>query len=69
MTTVINNPGNDSSGGGTGLIVGVIIAIVLIALFFMYGLPALRGSNNNDGVDIKVELPNELPKVNSVESQ
>ncbi len=42
MATVINNPSNESSGAGT--ILGIIVAIILIALLFIYGLPALRGS-------------------------
>lgn len=43
MTTVVNNPApaNDS-GGGTGMIVGLIVVLVLGYLFIMYGVPALR---------------------------
>ncbi|MDO8667962.1 MAG: hypothetical protein Q7K35_02575 [bacterium] len=44
MTTVINNPsgGGSENSSSLGIIFGVIIAIVLIGLFFFYGLPALR---------------------------
>jgi hypothetical protein len=43
MATVINNPSNEGSGAGT--IIGIVVAIILIALLFIYGLPALRGSS------------------------
>lgn len=58
MATVINNPGEGESSG-VGVIIGVLIAIVLIALFFIYGLPAIRGSSVNDGgsLDVDVNLP------------
>lgn len=55
MTTVINNPGE---GSGGGWIVGILILIILLVVFFVYGLPALRGNNGDDnGVNVKVELP------------
>lgn len=57
MATIINNPGqgdSDNSGGGAGIIVGVIIAIVLIALFVVYGLPALRNTNSETGTEVNL---------------
>jgi hypothetical protein len=54
MTTVINGSGEDSSGAG--LIIGVVVAIILIALFFMYGLPAMRGGEQKT-TDINVTVP------------
>lgn len=50
MTTIINNPdtsGSNSNSGGVGLIIAVVVIIAIIALFFLYGLPALRKSNNS----------------------
>ncbi len=55
MTTVINNPGGGDSGG-TGMIVGVLVAVVIIGLFVVYGLPALRNQISG-GAEIKIELP------------
>ena len=43
MATVINNPSDNGSGAGT--VIGILIAIILIAVLFIYGLPALRGSS------------------------
>ena len=60
MTTVINNPSNgESADSVTGFIAVIILLIVLVALFFMYGLPAIRNSETpkNDSIDISVTLP------------
>jgi len=58
MTTIVNTPRGESSDSGLGLILGVIIAIALVVLFFVYGLPALRqGGNNGGGTNINVTLP------------
>jgi hypothetical protein len=57
MTTIINTPGNND-GGGAGIIIGVIVAIVIIVLFFVYGLPAIRGSKANTAdTTINVQIP------------
>ena len=60
MPTVINNPGSsESSGMGTGLVLGIIVAVIIVAaLVFMYGLPALQGQPQDNTSDINVELPN-----------
>lgn len=64
MPTVINNPETSGGDSGLGVIIGVIIAIILIALFFVYGLPAIRGTNppadDNNGTNINVEIPNPI---------
>lgn len=57
MATVINNP-DSSSGAGT--IIGVVVAVVLVALLVIYGLPALRGAGGNNpgpSANIDVNLP------------
>ena len=58
MATVINNPGGNTEGSGAGVIIGVIVAIILIILFFVYGLPALRGgASPSNNLDVNVDLP------------
>lgn len=63
MTTIINSPtGESASESFAGIIVGVIIAIILIALFVIYGLPALRSTpapaaKSPDVVNVNVSLP------------
>ncbi len=67
MADVINNykggarTGEDS--GGAGLIIGVIIALLLIVLFFVYGLPAIRNSGADQGRDVNVDV--QLPDTNT----
>jgi hypothetical protein len=55
MPTIINNPpgspNNDSSSAG--LIIGLILIIAVLVLFFVYGLPALR-NNASKGTTINV---------------
>lgn len=65
MTTIINTPGNNSDSSGVGVIVAIIIAIVVIGLFFVYGLPAIRGMGSaapqNGAIDVNVKLPTPAP--------
>ncbi len=43
MTTIVNNPpAPKESGGGMGMIVGLVVLMVLGYLFFIYGIPALK---------------------------
>lgn len=70
MTTIVNTPpSGENSGSGMGMVFGVIIAIVLIALFFIYALPAMRTntvpqSGDNGDIDVNVKLPTDLPDIN-----
>jgi hypothetical protein len=59
MATVINNPTTDGADSGAGWMFAVIIAIVLVALFFLFGLPAINRSHTSsvnvpDSVDVNV---------------
>ncbi len=55
MATIINTPGTQSeSGSGVGVVVGVILAIVVLALLAVYGIPALRGTAPQNGTNIQV---------------
>lgn len=43
MTTIVNNPpSSNDSGGGMGMIIGLLLLIALGFLFFIYGLPAIK---------------------------
>ncbi len=53
MATIINNPPNNqqapaavpAEGSGiAGMIVGIAVIAILLFLFMMYGLPAMRGN-------------------------
>ncbi len=60
MATVINNPDHSGSDSGVGLIVGILIAVVVIFLFFFYGLPAMRNNQaapSDGSIDVNVDMP------------
>ncbi len=67
MATIINNPGDSrpvvEDGSGVGVVVGLIIAVILVILFFLFAWPAIQGntaatpSTSNPGVNVNVTLP------------
>lgn len=60
MTTVINNPGTgDGSDNSAAIIIGIIVLVIAVALFVMYGLPMMQNSETpSDGsIDVNVTLP------------
>jgi hypothetical protein len=60
MATVINNPGGSEESSGLGMMIGVILAVLVIILFFVYGLPAIRNSNapsQPNDINVDVDLP------------
>jgi len=56
MPTVINNPNPTptTADSGWGFAIGLIILVVLVILFFVYGLPAIRGENEKNNTEINV---------------
>lgn len=52
MATIINNPDGGNSGGGVGMIFGLIILVVLVALFFLYGLPMIRNASKGTTINV-----------------
>ncbi len=61
MTTVVNNPPpQNNNGGPAGMIIGVILVLVLTLLFFVYGLPMLRGTADSDRSGINVDVPENI---------
>lgn len=43
MTTIVNTPAPvEQSNGGMGMIIGLIVLAVVLFIFFVYGLPAIR---------------------------
>ncbi len=51
MTTIINPSNGGDNGSGANALWGVLIAIILIILFFVYGLPAIRGADTDNTPD------------------
>lgn len=62
MATIINNPDSgtsDNASGGAGMLIGAIVLILILIIFFVYGLPAIRGSStkgNTINVPDKVQV-------------
>ncbi|MDQ5957975.1 MAG: hypothetical protein QG665_316 [Patescibacteria group bacterium] len=60
MTTIINTPPTgDSADSGMGLVLGIVLALILVVLFFVHALPALRDNTppKTDNIDINVQVP------------
>jgi hypothetical protein len=58
-TTIINPAPNSSSPGsnGIGFLLGAIVLVVFLALFFVYALPFLRGLGSFGSGGIQVNVP------------
>ncbi len=63
MATIINNPGTNSDDSGVGVVIGVVVGLLLIVLFFAYALPSIRGTATPSttqapgGATVNVQLP------------
>jgi len=61
MTTIINNPDNGESTG-MGFVIGVIfVVVVLLGVFYMYGLPYIKNRSApapSNGVKLEITSPN-----------
>lgn len=58
MTTVINNPSDNS--GGSGILIGIIVAVLFMIVIFVYGLPLVMKDTANENppkATINLELP------------
>jgi hypothetical protein len=58
MTTVINNPDNDS--GSVGIIIAIIVIILLAWAFIVYGLPMIKGGQapaDNGTLNVNLQVP------------
>lgn len=53
MTTIVNNPPSNDSGGLMGVVVLIVVLVVLGYLGYVYGLPALQQMQSG-GVQINV---------------
>lgn len=57
MATVINNPSDNS--GGSGILIGIVVAALFMVVIFVYGLPLIMKDDNtqNPSAAINLELP------------
>jgi hypothetical protein len=63
MATIVNNPGpGTTEDSSAGVVIGVVIALLIIVLFFAFALPYIRNSGTTPGVpntgsDVNIDLP------------
>ena len=57
MSTIVNNPPADNSGGPIMMIIVLIVLVVLGYLGFVYGLPALRQMTSGG---TQINIPNQI---------
>ena len=66
MTTIINSPANQGTDEGLsiGLITGILLVVLMAALFYIYGIPMLRGTTEGQPAvqKIEVQLPAATPE-------
>ena len=57
MATTIVNPApsnNSSNNNGMGFLIGAIVLIVFVVLFFVYALPYIRGFSRSGEVQVNI---------------
>jgi flagellar biogenesis protein FliO len=59
MATIINNPSDNS--GGSGILIGIIIAILFMVIIFIYGFPLLMRNRGAQPTTVNVQLPVTTP--------
>ena len=57
MTTVINTPSNGESTSAGFMIGATLVIVIILGLFFVYGLPLLQNEDTPQAVDVNVQLP------------
>jgi len=67
MATIVNNPSDKREDSSAGVVIGIVIALLIIVLFFAFALPYIRnttpgvpntGSTPTDNsANVNVELP------------
>lgn len=62
MTTVINTPqGSNDGSNGMGMIIGVIALVVVLFLFFVYGMPYFRGNTQQNNASVPaIQVPDKI---------
>ncbi len=57
MTTVINTPNNGESTTAGFMIGAILVIVIILGLFFIYRIPAMRSNGMQKSVDVNVTLP------------
>ncbi len=65
MATIVNTPASgNSDSGSTGILLGVLLIVAMVLLFYFFGLPLIRGGyssgtqvNVPEKVNVNVQTP------------
>ncbi len=57
MATIVNNPAPSNSDNGMGFLLGIIILVVIGALFYFFALPYIRQGMSGD---VQVNVPKDI---------
>ena len=64
MTTIVNTPPSEVSSV-TGLVIGLAVTAVVVVLFVLYGLPAIRTMSEQGTapttINVEIPTPTETP--------
>lgn len=44
MATIVNTPGTSDSSGSNGMLIGIVLVIAVLLLFWFFGMPYFRGA-------------------------
>ena len=65
MSTIVNTPTTGGDSSVAVLLVGILFTGAIIALFFIYGLPAIlsmtKSASTPSTIEVKLPLPTEMP--------
>lgn len=69
MATIVNTPPatNESNSSGISFMIGALVLLFAVFMFFYYGLPAMRNAASNsapsvtvpDQIDVNISTPSE----------
>lgn len=57
MATIVNTPSapaSDNNASGVGFLIGALVLLFAVFMFFYYGLPALRNATSSSGPSVTV---------------
>lgn len=60
MTTVVNTTPATENNSSMGMFLGLIFLLIVVFLFFFYGLPMLRGASQQVPNKVDVQMPDKV---------
>jgi len=60
MATIVNTPAQGNTDSGMGMIIGAILLIGFLFVFFVYGFPMIRNSMGGGGATPQINVPGKI---------